>query len=137
MGRQRHHGHQLGAVDGFRRGAIGGLDMLLHQEEPQRCELLDGRTCDRRALRRVDDFRSCNADSLALSVENELTDLLLGMVVRQSNLDTSSWMFTWLYLFFFNTIWVWIPLWILYDCYHTITSGVNGRSQQNGVKKHA
>jgi hypothetical protein len=53
------------------------------------------------------------------------------------NLDTSSWMFTWLYLFFFNTIWVWIPLWILYDCYHTITSCVNGRSQQNGVKKHA
>jgi len=53
------------------------------------------------------------------------------------NLDTSSWMLTWLYLFFFNTIWVWVPLWILYDCYRTITRGVDGRSQQNGVKKHS
>jgi hypothetical protein len=46
-------------------------------------------------------------------------------------------MFTWLYLFFFNTIWVWVPLYILYDTYRVITSGANGRGQQNGVKKHA
>jgi hypothetical protein len=46
-------------------------------------------------------------------------------------------MFTWLYLFFFNTLWVWIPLWILYDAYKTLTKGVNRPSMQNGVKKHA
>ena len=64
MGRQRYHGHQLGAVDRVRRGAFGGLDLLLHQEKPQRCELLDGSVGDWRALRRVDDFRSCKADFL-------------------------------------------------------------------------
>jgi len=53
------------------------------------------------------------------------------------NLDTSNWMFTWLYLFFFNTIWVWVPLWILYDTYKSITGRVDGQVKQNGVKKHA
>lgn len=61
MGRQRFDGHQLGAVDCVHRGTYGSLDMLLHQEEPQRCELLDDRACDWRALRRVDDIRTCKA----------------------------------------------------------------------------
>ena len=26
------------------------------------------------------------------------------------NLDTSNWMYTWVYLFFFNTLWIWFPL---------------------------
>jgi len=46
-------------------------------------------------------------------------------------------MFTWLYLFFFNTLWVWIPLWILYDSYKSVTGGLDGRSKQNGLKKRA
>lgn len=25
------------------------------------------------------------------------------------NLDTSNWMYTWVYLFFFNTLWIWFP----------------------------
>lgn len=31
----------------------------------------------------------------------------------------------WVYLFFFNTIWVWIPLWILYQGYGVFTSALN------------
>ncbi|KAF2836860.1 Emopamil-binding protein, partial [Patellaria atrata CBS 101060] len=38
------------------------------------------------------------------------------------NLDTSNWMFLWVYLFFFNTLWVWIPLWILYEVYGSVTA---------------
>lgn len=25
----------------------------------------------------------------------------------------------WVYLFFFNTLWVWIPVWLLYEAYNT------------------
>ncbi|KAH0373303.1 ebp domain-containing protein, partial [Aureobasidium melanogenum] len=41
------------------------------------------------------------------------------------NLVTSNWMYKWVYLFFFNTIWVWIPLWILYQGYGVFTSALN------------
>ncbi|KAH0388078.1 hypothetical protein KCU89_g16917, partial [Aureobasidium melanogenum] len=41
------------------------------------------------------------------------------------NLVTSNWMYKWVYLFFFNTLWVWIPLWILYQGYGVITSALN------------
>lgn len=34
------------------------------------------------------------------------------------NLETSNFMYKWVHLFFFNTIWVWIPLWLLYEAYH-------------------
>lgn len=53
------------------------------------------------------------------------------------NLDTSNWMFTWLYLFFFNTLWVWIPLWIIWDAYQTIVGAVDLQAKSNGVKKAA
>ncbi|KAK7730387.1 hypothetical protein SLS53_009005 [Cytospora paraplurivora] len=29
-------------------------------------------------------------------------------------LDTSNWMYKWVYLVFFNTLWVWVPLYALY-----------------------
>jgi len=53
------------------------------------------------------------------------------------NLDTSNWMFTWLYLFFFNTLWVWIPLWILYDAYGTIVGAADAKSKRDGAQKEA
>ncbi|KAK5730929.1 hypothetical protein LTR15_000867 [Elasticomyces elasticus] len=37
------------------------------------------------------------------------------------NLNTSHWMYTYVYLFFFNTLWVWIPLWILWEAYQRIS----------------
>ncbi|TKA62200.1 hypothetical protein B0A49_08974 [Cryomyces minteri] len=36
------------------------------------------------------------------------------------NLDTSNFMYTWVYLFFFNTLWVWFPLWVLFEAYQNI-----------------
>lgn len=41
------------------------------------------------------------------------------------NLDTSNWMYLWVYLFFFNTIWVWFPLWVLYESYTAINSAMS------------
>ncbi|KAI5837915.1 Emopamil binding protein-domain-containing protein [Morchella snyderi] len=35
------------------------------------------------------------------------------------NLETGNFMYKWVHLFFFNTIWVWIPLWLLYEAYNT------------------
>ncbi|RHZ45352.1 EXPERA domain-containing protein [Aspergillus thermomutatus] len=32
-----------------------------------------------------------------------------------SQLDTSNAVYLWFYLFFFNTLWVWIPLWVLWE----------------------
>jgi hypothetical protein len=46
-------------------------------------------------------------------------------------------MFTWLYLFFFNTLWVWIPLWILYDAYGTIVGAADVKSKKEVAQKEA
>jgi len=43
------------------------------------------------------------------------------------NLDTSNFMFTWVYLVFFNTLWVWIPLWILWEARKAMTSAFADR----------
>ncbi|KAL4736951.1 Emopamil-binding protein [Aspergillus similis] len=32
-----------------------------------------------------------------------------------TQLDTSNAVYMWFYLFFFNTLWVWIPLWVLWE----------------------
>lgn len=71
------------------------------------------------------------------------------------NLNTSNFMYTyvfracfqrpvwltrnsWVYLFFFNTIWVWIPLWILYACYGQITRSISrDQAGSNGGKRKA
>ncbi|KAK8202123.1 hypothetical protein M8818_005649 [Zalaria obscura] len=53
------------------------------------------------------------------------------------NLDTSNFMYKWVYLFFFNTIWVWIPLWILYEAYGRITMALNQQEAGSSVKKQA
>ena len=37
-----------------------------------------------------------------------------------SNLDCSNWMYLWLYLTFFNALWVVIPFWILYEGYYAL-----------------
>jgi hypothetical protein len=31
----------------------------------------------------------------------------------------------WLYLFFFNTLWVWFPLWVLYESYSAISGAMS------------
>ncbi|EAW14339.1 EXPERA domain-containing protein [Aspergillus clavatus NRRL 1] len=36
-------------------------------------------------------------------------------LTASSQLDTSNAVYLWFYLFFFNTLWVWIPLWILWE----------------------
>ncbi|KAF2277789.1 Emopamil-binding protein [Westerdykella ornata] len=41
------------------------------------------------------------------------------------NLDTSNWMYLWLYLVFFNGLWVAFPLWILYEAYRALGSAMS------------
>jgi hypothetical protein len=41
------------------------------------------------------------------------------------NLDTSNWMYFWVYLTFFNGLWVVIPLWILYEAYSAMNSAMS------------
>ena len=43
------------------------------------------------------------------------------------NLDTSNFMYKWVYLIFFNTLWVFIPLWVLVEAYKGITGRVTTR----------
>lgn len=38
------------------------------------------------------------------------------------NLDTSNWMYLWLYLIFFNTLWVWMPLYAIYISWSAISN---------------
>lgn len=49
-------------------------------------------------------------------------------VTGSPNLDTSNWLYLWVYLVFFNGIWVVIPLLLLYQSYGAIAS-------QTGLKK--
>ncbi len=37
------------------------------------------------------------------------------------NLDTSNWMYTWVYLFFFNTLWIWFPIYAIVWAYEEIS----------------
>jgi hypothetical protein len=44
---------------------------------------------------------------------------------RYQDRETDMRTYRWVYLFFFNTLWVWIPLWILYQGYGAFTSALN------------
>ncbi|KAJ6263690.1 hypothetical protein Dda_2259 [Drechslerella dactyloides] len=51
-------------------------------------------------------------------------------------LDTSNFMYTWVYLFFFNMLWVWIPGWLCWVSYRKIAVGLNaGRAMVTERKK--
>jgi len=39
-------------------------------------------------------------------------------------LNTSHWLYLWVYLVFMNVIWVIIPVWLMYDSYHQIARAV-------------
>ena len=41
------------------------------------------------------------------------------------NLDTSNWIFLYVYLAFMNGLWVILPLWILYQAYFIFTGALN------------
>lgn len=56
-----------------------------------------------------------------------LTYLLVGFMTfapewltGNPNLDTSNFMYLWVYLVFFNMLWVFFPLWVLYEAYGNI-----------------
>lgn len=42
-------------------------------------------------------------------------------LTANANLDTSNWMYLWLYLVFFNGLWVVIPLYALYVAFGEIS----------------
>ena len=51
------------------------------------------------------------------------------------NLDTSNFMYFWVYLIFFNTLWVWFPLWILLEAYQNINKAFVQKSDEPKCKK--
>lgn len=53
------------------------------------------------------------------------------------NLDTSNFMYLWVYLVFFNSLWVWIPLWVLWEAHATISLAVRTHARSQGEKKRA
>ncbi|KAF8423284.1 Emopamil binding protein-domain-containing protein [Tirmania nivea] len=56
-------------------------------------------------------------------------------IVGSPNLVTSNWVYKWLYLFFFNTLWVWFPAWMLYEGYCELVSGGGGSAEEEEKKK--
>lgn len=53
-------------------------------------------------------------------------------LIGNLNLDTSNFMYLWVYLVFFNTLWVWIPLWVIWYSVRDISTALNERQ----VKKN-
>jgi hypothetical protein len=51
-----------------------------------------------------------------------------------SNLDTSNFMYLWVYLTFFNMLWVFLPLFVLYEAYNSINLAFARASGAVGVK---
>lgn len=43
------------------------------------------------------------------------------------NLDTSNFMYLWVYLVFFNTLWVFIPLYVIWWAVSDISDALNER----------
>ncbi|KAK4624313.1 Emopamil-binding protein-like [Fulvia fulva] len=51
------------------------------------------------------------------------------------NLDTSNWMYLWLYLVFFNAaLWVAIPVWILYEAFGKISGALRLQERQRQIE---
>ncbi|EJF63486.1 Emopamil-binding protein [Dichomitus squalens] len=51
------------------------------------------------------------------------------------NLDTSNVLYLWVYLVFMNVIWVFIPLWLMYDSYGHIANSLRLAQASEKVKK--
>ena len=51
------------------------------------------------------------------------------------NLDTSNFMYLWVYLVFFNMLWVWFPLFVLYESYKSINLAFARASGAIGVER--
>ncbi|KAL5501698.1 hypothetical protein ACEPAH_8958 [Sanghuangporus vaninii] len=51
------------------------------------------------------------------------------------NLDTSNPLYLWVYLVFMNVIWVFIPLWLMYDSYNYIASSLRFSQTNEAAKK--
>lgn len=50
-------------------------------------------------------------------------------------LDSSNFMYLWVYLIFFNTLWVWIPAYAIYVSWNTLTAAFTVQSTKQAVKK--
>lgn len=56
-------------------------------------------------------------------------------LTKSPNLDTGNFMHLWIYLFFFNTLWVWIPLWILYEAHKSISAAFGGTDLSRDMER--
>lgn len=54
-------------------------------------------------------------------------------LIGSLNLDTSNFMYLWVYLFFFNTLWVWIPLWIIWYSVRDISNALSVREVRKSL----
>jgi hypothetical protein len=52
-----------------------------------------------------------------------------------TNLDTSNLMYLYFYLVFFNILWVFIPLWVLWISWYKVEAAFTGSAQAGNVKK--
>lgn len=86
--------------------------------------------------RRVDDIRSRMVERIAQFGYFELHVPVSNHTFPPGK-AIAYWTFSWVYLFFFNTLWVWIPLWILYEAYKHITTALNQQQAQTEIKKNA
>ena len=42
-------------------------------------------------------------------------------------------MYLWLYLVFFNMLWVWLPAWILYEAYQGLNGAIEGSWEKRAL----
>jgi hypothetical protein len=54
-------------------------------------------------------------------------------LVGSPNLDTSNFMYLWLYLIFFNTLWVFIPLWVIWYSVKDISNALSVRQGKKNL----
>ena len=53
------------------------------------------------------------------------------------SLVTSHWMLLWVYLVFFNTLWVWIPIWVLWEAYSNFGTAFQAQEVEFGVGRES
>ncbi|KAJ3542655.1 hypothetical protein NM208_g3979 [Fusarium decemcellulare] len=54
-------------------------------------------------------------------------------LIGNVNLDTSNFMYLWVYLVFFNTLWVWIPLWAIWYSVKDISNALTVRQGKKNL----
>jgi hypothetical protein len=135
MGRCGPYGCELGVVDGLGGWPHGGVYMFQHLEEGFSSHVLDDYPCHGGVVRRyVRSLHKSKSDRIDFVMCIGFMTFSPEWLTGNQNLDASNFMFLWVYLVFFNILWVVMPIYAMWVSYQDINNAFLLRSRFLAVK---